>query len=160
VPFSISLQAPMSSPLQVPHSGLSAIRSSCVSFAALIFKVFYSYWCVLFQPYTEKCVHCLPLQPACSGLCTTRTRLIRFATFLLNAIIYTWIGTRVMGRSYVPLHVSLPAVDTSFLIYTSYIGHAHSLFRDLGSPSTTVGSPKTTSGSSCECSLLLFTLSC
>jgi hypothetical protein len=49
-------------------------------------------------------------------------------------------------------------------INTSCVKHAHSSFRDLGSPSTTVGPAKATSGSSpggsCECSLLSFTVSC
>lgn len=91
----------------------------------------------VFSTRTEKCVHCLPLQPAGSGLCTTLKRswwLLRFAKFLLS------------------------------LCYRLY--HAHTSFHDLGSPSTTVSGPagKATSGSSpassCEYSFYLVTLSC
>jgi hypothetical protein len=71
------------------------------------------------QPDTEKCVHGLPLQPARRGLCTTLERswwFLRFATFLLpllSSIPGTRVGIRVMGCSYVQLHVFLPAADPS-----------------------------------------------
>jgi hypothetical protein len=80
-------------------------------------------WRVFFQPDIEKCVHGLPLQPARSGLCTTLKRLLRFATFLLPlCYIYTWVGTCVMGCSYVPLHVFLPAADRSSLSIQVMLG--------------------------------------
>jgi len=54
----------------------------------------------------------------------------------------------------------IPSCGWPFVtVNASYVVHVRSSFRDLGSPSTTVGPAKSTDGSSCECSLLFCTLS-